>query len=119
MEVGGSRIESFFPNQPRSLITAFKFSLNMNLEELRMYLSKRMKCEWISRDSEHFGDYIGIKKKDTQTIIRIFQNDDKYLVDILNRIPEEQNKWNLEIEEFKGFLREKGVEKFVDSDNNY
>ncbi len=110
-----------------SFVEAFKFKFNathemsINLVDLAEYLSKRMGSEWQTKDSEHYGDYISVRKPDTQTVFRVFYNDNgDYVFDVLNKKSNIKIKeWNQELDEFKRILEEKGASNFSPTENYY
>jgi hypothetical protein len=120
MQVNKNNMEPIMPLS-LSLVTAFKFKIDMNLEELRTHLSTRIKeGEWVSKSSGYHGDYIGIRKENTSTIIRIFTLPGGYMVvDMLNKTSEPRDKWEKEIAELQAILTEKGVENFFPAENKY
>lgn len=100
-------------------LKAFAFKIDLNLEELALYLQEKMGVQWHLGSKEWHGDYISVRIEETGSIIRVFQEGEGFAFDVLNKTGCSEDDFNREIDHFTAILKEKGASDFTPTEDFY
>jgi len=74
---------------------AYSFNTDLNIHEFIKKFNNDGSCGWIERDSDHYSDYISCLGGPDASRIKIFQEGDKYVLNISykNEEPDAAAEW--------------------------
>jgi hypothetical protein len=96
---------------------AFKFYSDQTLIDLQKFLSDQMQVEWGFRNCDAYGSYIIIVKDKAGTLIRIYKEEEGFVVNFSIKSCMDTVKWMDEIEQLTTILEIGGAHNFAEVEN--